>query len=138
MDAWGRVKRVKPGVEVDQLVELGPVKNVFGKPTAKVKIAELCLYWMCRKESARIGVKIIGLKSEYYEDQDEGEEQDGEEVEEEEEEEEEGVGSRVVEGKGAVKRKGKGGKGAAAVGGGVAIEADDGEDGEDDDVMSLA
>lgn len=67
VDALGIVKRVKPGVGVDQFVEIGPVQNVFGKPTAKAKIAELCLYWMCRKESVRLGVKIVGLREEFYE-----------------------------------------------------------------------
>ncbi|KAF8427536.1 hypothetical protein EV426DRAFT_699375 [Tirmania nivea] len=71
VNARGRVKRVKPGVAVDQFVDLGPVENVFGKPTAKARIAELCLYWMCRRESVRLGVKIVGLREEFYaEDED--------------------------------------------------------------------
>ncbi|KAF8457300.1 hypothetical protein BGX38DRAFT_1160416, partial [Terfezia claveryi] len=67
VDALGRVKRVKPGVGVEQFVELGPMQNIYGKPTARAKIAELCLYWMCRKESVRLGVKIVGLREDFYE-----------------------------------------------------------------------
>ena len=66
VDALGRVKRVKPGVGVEQFVEIGPVKNVYGKPSARAQVAELCLYWMCRRESVRLGVKIVGLKEEFY------------------------------------------------------------------------
>lgn len=79
VDALGRVKRVKPGVGVEQFVELGPIQNIFGKPTARVKIAELCLYWMCRKESVRLGVKIVGLKEDFYEsgDADDDDDDDG-------------------------------------------------------------
>ena len=76
VDALGRVKRVKPRVGVNQFVEIGPVKNIFGKPVAKGKVADLALYWMCRKESVRLGIRIVGLKDEYYqsheEDEDEG------------------------------------------------------------------
>lgn len=68
---------MKPGVGVEQFVELGPVQNIFGKPTAKTKIAELCLYWMCRRESVRLGVKIVGLREEFYEAFEDDEEDDG-------------------------------------------------------------
>lgn len=77
VDALGRVKRVKPGVGVSQFVEIGPVRNIFGKPVAKGKVAELALYWMCRKESVRLGIRIIGLKEEYYQLNEEGEEGEG-------------------------------------------------------------
>jgi len=77
VDALGRVKRVKPGVGVDQFVEIGPVQNIFGKPAAKTKIAELCLYWMCRKESVRLGVKIVGLRMDFYDVFEDDDDDDG-------------------------------------------------------------
>lgn len=76
VDAKGRVKRVKPGVGVDQLVEIGPVRNIFGKPVARGKVAELALYWMCSKESRRLGIRIVGLREEYYQQHEEDEEND--------------------------------------------------------------
>lgn len=62
------MQRVKPGAGVEQIVEIGPVTNIYGKQAAKTKLAELCLYWICLKESKRLGVKVVGLREEFYQE----------------------------------------------------------------------
>ena len=87
-DATGLLRRIKPPVGIDQVISLGPIRNIHGKPTARARVAELAIYWMVRRESKRLGVKIVGLKPDFYEE-DEGEE--------ESEEEQEGEGAVVGE-----------------------------------------
>ncbi|KAI5797410.1 hypothetical protein DFH27DRAFT_526181 [Peziza echinospora] len=64
-DVSATLTRKKPPLGIEQTVEIGPIRNIYGKKTGREQISGLAVFFMLT-EAERLGVQIVGLPGKYY------------------------------------------------------------------------